>query len=431
MRKDAKLGLLFSSVIVVSAGWYYVSKEKTDEPVVLADAGTAAKSPITLTTPTKTTATTDTHKPKSEPKAKLHRTGKRTPSARRPGAKHAGSRKSPSRNPAALPKRASKGVDRRHTGDKPSQPAKASVKPGATRDAAQADKRDPAMSTPNKATRKKSQRRTPATKQPTPDASAAKKIDRNKPATSKADRNKPTRQKPKNAKQPNNSVQDLFRFDKADSAPTAASPSANRTTGATQKPRTSRQQPDVATQAGSRKNTKLNTPSATRTPTQTNRSHTKSPTPKTTARHRTHTIERGDSYALLAERYYGSQHHARFLIEANPEHSDPRRLREGVVLRIPPLSDLPDLPDKQARPGTSPQRSTTGAGKRTYVVRKGDTFYEIAARVLGSSNRWPELFEMNKDVVGGKPEKLRPGQVLELPSSKTPSTKTPKPSGAG
>ena len=130
---------------------------------------------------------------------------------------------------------------------------------------------------------------------------------------------------------------------------------------------------------------------------------------------RTHTVDRGDTYALLAEHYYGSQRYAQFLIDANPKHADPRKLRLGVVLKIPSLPKQADQPRVQK----SSKRTTRSApGEQTYVVREGDSFYRIAARELGSGSRWTELFELNKDLVNGRPESLRPGQVLVLPSKK-------------
>ncbi len=123
---------------------------------------------------------------------------------------------------------------------------------------------------------------------------------------------------------------------------------------------------------------------------------------------KTHVVGRGDSFAILAEVYYGSQRHTQQLIEANPQVTDPTRLIVGTVLDIPPLAG--GVPEQTPRPV---------AGPGTYVVRSGDTFYGIARDLLGSADRWKELLELNTDVVDGDPMKLRPGQVLELPEGTT------------
>ena len=117
-------------------------------------------------------------------------------------------------------------------------------------------------------------------------------------------------------------------------------------------------------------------------------------------------------------------------MDANPQYADARKLRAGVVLRIPPLSgaepkapgivDVAPVGTKPAVPaGAKPAApAASAAGQTAYQVKEGDTFYRIAQHELGSGDRWNELFELNKDVVKGKPERLRPGQTIQLPSKK-------------
>lgn len=56
------------------------------------------------------------------------------------------------------------------------------------------------------------------------------------------------------------------------------------------------------------------------------------------------------------------------------------------------------------------------------MVRSGDTLSAIAARVLGSANRWPEIYDLNKGVIGSDPNMIRPGMVLQLPGSTSSAT---------
>ena len=51
---------------------------------------------------------------------------------------------------------------------------------------------------------------------------------------------------------------------------------------------------------------------------------------------------------------------------------------------------------------------------RLYEVRSGDTLSEIAEARLGDSNRWPEIHDLNRDIVPN-PNRIFPGQVLILP----------------
>jgi len=126
----------------------------------------------------------------------------------------------------------------------------------------------------------------------------------------------------------------------------------------------------------------------------------------------THRVQPGDTLSSLAERYYGSAKHARFLAEANPQISDPNVLRIGTVVKIVPLP----ADGTADRPRSTPSANTaTASGQRTYRVKAGDSFYSIARDVLGDSKRWRELLDMNRDAVGGDPTRLQIGQVLVLP----------------
>jgi nucleoid-associated protein YgaU len=49
-----------------------------------------------------------------------------------------------------------------------------------------------------------------------------------------------------------------------------------------------------------------------------------------------------------------------------------------------------------------------------YTVKTGDTLSRISREVYGTSGRWAEIFEANRDQLPS-PNALRPGQVLEIP----------------
>lgn len=52
---------------------------------------------------------------------------------------------------------------------------------------------------------------------------------------------------------------------------------------------------------------------------------------------------------------------------------------------------------------------------RTYTVKPGDTLSGIAREQLGNANAYPKIFEANRDQLSD-PDKIRPGQVLKIPS---------------
>ena len=53
---------------------------------------------------------------------------------------------------------------------------------------------------------------------------------------------------------------------------------------------------------------------------------------------------------------------------------------------------------------------------KTYTVDSGDNLSAIAKQELGDANRWREIYELNKDVIGNNPDLIQPGMELKLPS---------------
>jgi nucleoid-associated protein YgaU len=128
---------------------------------------------------------------------------------------------------------------------------------------------------------------------------------------------------------------------------------------------------------------------------------------------RTYKVGRGDTLALISEIYYGSQKYTSHLLAANPQITNKEIIRVGTVLNVPPLEELLKLPN----PTLNPEPRTLNP-EPSYTVKPGDTFYSIAARLLGSGGRWKEIYELNKEQVDSDPASLKVGQVLKLPATK-------------
>jgi nucleoid-associated protein YgaU len=60
-------------------------------------------------------------------------------------------------------------------------------------------------------------------------------------------------------------------------------------------------------------------------------------------------------------------------------------------------------------------RSKSSAPK-TYKVKPGDALFTIAKRFSGSGSNWPQLYSLNKSVIGPNPNLLKVGIVLRIPS---------------
>ncbi len=77
---------------------------------------------------------------------------------------------------------------------------------------------------------------------------------------------------------------------------------------------------------------------------------------------------------------------------------------------------------KVQAPAAAPATATAAAAagspsqtQRTYTVQAGDTLSKIAKDQLGSSNAYMEIFNSNLDQLKD-PDKIKPGQVLKIPS---------------
>ena len=86
-----------------------------------------------------------------------------------------------------------------------------------------------------------------------------------------------------------------------------------------------------------------------------------------------------------------------------PPQNDPSEAPETFFLEQ--TGYICDLGDGTPGPTVTDRRIT---------VIKGDTLYDIAGRLLGNVNRWPEIYELNRDKIEN-PDLIYPGQVLKIP----------------
>ena len=178
-------------------------------------------------------------------------------------------------------------------------------------------------------------------------------------------------------------------------------------------------------------------------------------TPTASSPLRSHSVQPGENYWTIAEKFYGTGTYYQALAEYNRSRIPPEQLRVGDQLLIPSREELERAYPHLCRPTTSPrtdsssmpsgnisggQPSANGplsgrenplssgvsdrkplqAGNplpapRVYVVQEGDTLYEIARYLLGKPTRWVEIYELNKEVLGEEIEHLRPGTRLAIP----------------
>ena len=64
------------------------------------------------------------------------------------------------------------------------------------------------------------------------------------------------------------------------------------------------------------------------------------------------------------------------------------------------------------------QRETDNApAAQTYEVKKGDCLWHIARKFYGDGSRYPVIYDANKELIGGNPNRIYPGQVLLIPEA--------------
>ncbi len=115
----------------------------------------------------------------------------------------------------------------------------------------------------------------------------------------------------------------------------------------------------------------------------------------------THTVKANETLGDISSVHYKTSRHWKKILDANPG-VDPTNLKIGQTLAIPAVAS--DKGDKADGAHT--------AGDGTYIVQRGDSYYSIAKKHLGSASRWREIEKLNKIAA----EDLTPGQKIKLPA---------------
>lgn len=112
-----------------------------------------------------------------------------------------------------------------------------------------------------------------------------------------------------------------------------------------------------------------------------------------------YTWQEGDTFASVAERYFGSRLQVNRLLRNN-EGLEDRQLGAGDQILIPAHA--------------AGEVSTVASGATTYQVQSGDVLGTISMSVYGTSKSWRKIYDANRDVLAD-PNRLVVGQVLRIP----------------
>ena len=85
--------------------------------------------------------------------------------------------------------------------------------------------------------------------------------------------------------------------------------------------------------------------------------------------------------------------------------------------REPSVRKLSSTTDKTTVDNAKRPASTKPAAKKTYMVKKGDSLWKIAARsdIYGNGSKWNTIYNANKALIGNDPDLIHPGQKLVIP----------------
>lgn len=96
----------------------------------------------------------------------------------------------------------------------------------------------------------------------------------------------------------------------------------------------------------------------------------------------------------------------------------------GTIYYSIKLKEYREVSIRQIQVNVSTQKATIGApvartdptpAAKTYTVVSGDCLWNIAKKFYGNGTQYTAIYEANKGVIGGNPNKIFPGQVFTIP----------------
>ncbi len=142
-------------------------------------------------------------------------------------------------------------------------------------------------------------------------------------------------------------------------------------------------------------------------------------------------VKRGDTLSKIAQNLWGSSANYMDIYEANKDIlRNPNDLHVGMTLKIPtpsnsvdfPIGKPVETPPVETAPTTEPPATETPPAEppapqfTEVTVKPGESLSILALRHLGDSERYPEIYEANKDILSS-PEAVRAGMTLKIPTS--------------
>lgn len=129
----------------------------------------------------------------------------------------------------------------------------------------------------------------------------------------------------------------------------------------------------------------------------------------------TYVVQPGDSTWRIAEAFYDDPMKYPEIEKANQLPAD-QGLEVGQELTIPKLSDEEQVLAPVVKPLDQEQKLIEAeSANEPYLVQPNDSLWFIALKYLDDGERWEEIYQQNRPMIGEDPNLIYPGQTLVLP----------------
>ena len=130
-----------------------------------------------------------------------------------------------------------------------------------------------------------------------------------------------------------------------------------------------------------------------------------------------HTIQHGETLRSICGAWYGDSGLASAVANWN-KISNPNNLKNGETIALPSRDSLvaAALPSRPLSPAIDSSIEQSSSSFEEYTVKSGDTLSELAYKLMGTSKKTAELFNLNRNVMPD-PDTIYPGMILQYPNT--------------
>lgn len=129
-------------------------------------------------------------------------------------------------------------------------------------------------------------------------------------------------------------------------------------------------------------------------------------------------VEGNRGYLLGSAPQSGERKTTRQIIQVDvelPTYYKPKKKDGSVAMPMPPSSE------GAIRVSAADSPSVESGPMDTYIVQKGDSLSSIAAQpeIYGKATAWKRIFDANRELLKGNPDRVRAGMSLKIPRGKS------------